>query len=102
MKNLIKYIIIGVGTSSIVGLVSYGIGYSRGGRYAIEEAEKEFEKIINEVYEETDKHVDTITEIYESSISNIEDRLEKQKQRYAKLFDTLSNDEKKQFIMNNM
>ena len=101
MKDSTKYIIMGVGTG-IVGIVSYGVGYVRGGEHGIEEAKKEFEKIIDDLCKENDRHLDEIAEMYEHAMNEMQATIGGQRQQIVEMWNCLSEEDKKKFIMKEM
>ena len=98
MKDSTKYIIMGVSTG-IVGIVSYGVGYVRGGEYGIKAAKKEFEKIMDDLCKENDRHLDEITEMYEHVTNEMSATICVQRQQIADMWNCLSEEDKKKFIV---
>lgn len=101
MKDLTKYLIIGVG-AGLIGTIAYGVGYSRGGRYAIDECEKSFGQIMEDAREEELRHLDEMSNIYKDNVTNLRKAIEKQRLEYLELWEFLDEDQKKNFIISKM
>ena len=92
------YIIMGVSVG-IIGVVSYGVGYVRGGEHTIEETKKEFEKIIDDLCTENDRHLDEMTEMYESFTNELRATIDVQHRQIMDMWNCLSDEDKKKFVV---
>jgi hypothetical protein len=98
MTDKTKLIIAGVGIG-LTGLISYGVGFYRGGEYGIAESEKEFSKIVDDLCKENSRHIDEITKICDEKIADMQNRIEDNQQKFLDLWNSLTEEQKKKFIM---
>lgn len=101
MKDSTKYIIMGVG-AGLIGTIAYGVGYCRGGQYAIEECEKSFEQIMEDAHKEALRHLDEMSNIYKDNLTDLQKAIDNQRKEYLELWEFLDEDQKKNFIMSKM
>lgn len=98
MTDKTKLIITGVGIG-LTGLISYGVGFYKGGKYGIEEAQKEFSKIVDDLCEENSRHIDELTKICDAKVADMNSQIEDHQQEFLDLWNSLTEEQKKKFIM---